>query len=110
MLFTIEKAFEVKRFYEPILIGLPIGTNPETPIDGLYVCHKDMMDEISLILPEWDFDESRIFTKNFKDKEKNYEVHVYHYWRKQIVATYELDANLNRKGIPAYYKNGGEVF
>jgi hypothetical protein len=109
MLFTIEKAFEVKEFYERELIGLPLVTNPKVRIAGLFVSHKDLVDEVSVRLPWYMFEEDEIFTENFNDKESNYEVYIYHYSGRTVIY-YSLESYLKRKEIPLYYEKGGKVF
>lgn len=109
MLFTIEKAFEIKQFYEREVVGLPFGSNPKVRIAGLFVAHKDLVDDIALRLPWYMFEEDEIFTEDFNDKESNYEVYAYHYTGRFVIYI-NLESYLNRNGIPLYYEKGGEVF
>jgi hypothetical protein len=109
MLFTLEKAFEIKNHYERMLIGLPLVDNDKMLIHGLFVSPKDKVDEVSLRLLTFDFIEVEIFIDTKKDERENYEVYVYNYTG-EVVVYYELDANLKYKGMIQYYKLGEKVF
>jgi hypothetical protein len=107
MLFTIEQAFEVKEHYTSMLRGLPLVENPKVRICGLFIAHKERVDEVSLRLVEFDFDETKLLIQN--DKESNYGVYAYSYDGLNIFY-YELDAYLITKGFVSYYRNSSDSF
>jgi hypothetical protein len=107
MLFTIEKAFEVKEHYTSILRGLPLVKNLKVPICALFIARKEKADEVSLRLVELGFDETKLLT--LSDQESNYGVYVYSYDGINVFY-YELDAYLIANGIAQYYKGSTDPF
>jgi hypothetical protein len=102
MVFDFTTAIKLRNYYKDILIGTPLTPSNEAEIQGIFVCHKGKGADACQSVVDSDFDERFPLVTVKDEKEKDYEVYVYHYDGANI-AYHELDKNLEWKGIEKTY-------
>ncbi len=101
MEFTIKEAFEIKKHYQPILIGTSLGSRLYE-ITDLFVCRKGHDKETAAIVKSLDFDGKQTMVKVKDESAKEFEVYAY-YTDNVTIMWDEIDAVLTDKNLDKIY-------